>query len=191
MRLVAVGDVLENEGRALTRLEFECRADVAAVQLDPGVGFERQAEARGLEQGPVRVALRPVGLATVVEARRALELEVHPAAHRHDATDEPLAVRAPRAGLPDRHEVLHLANPVGGEEARDQHVAVREVHLLRLPARRRGPQRKVTAAVGVEDRGEHARRVEIRAAVPVDRAVVPTSAAVCRSPIRPCSAIGR
>jgi hypothetical protein len=45
----------------------------------------------------VRVALRPVGLASVVEARRALEFEAHPAAHRDDATDDPLAVRAPRA----------------------------------------------------------------------------------------------
>jgi hypothetical protein len=41
------------------------------------------------------------------------------------------------------------------------------------------------------DRAEDARRVEVRAAVPMDRPVGAHSATVCRSPIRPCSAMLR
>ena len=81
-----------------------------------------------------------------------------------------MAVALARRRL-DRHEVLHLADPVGVEQARDQDVRVGEVELLRPRAGVRGRDAVAAAAVGVEDRGEDARRVEARAAVPVDRAV--------------------
>ena len=70
----------------------------------------------------------------------------------------------------DRHEVLDLADAVRREEASDQDVRVGEVELLDR-ARGSPAEREVAAVTVVEDRGEHARRVEPRAAVPVDRPV--------------------
>ena len=85
----------------------------------------------------------------------------------------------------DRHEVLHLPHAVGREEARDEDVRVREVELLRRPLVARRAQGVVAAAVLVEDRPEHARRVErgqqYQSMVPF----VPTSATVWRSPTKP------
>ena len=113
--------------------------------------------------------LHLVRVARVVEARLHLDVELHRPAHHHDAADEPVAVHV-RLHL-DRHEVLHLPHAAGREEARDEDVRVREVELLRRPLVARRAQGVVAAAVLVEDRAEHARRVERRAAVPVDRAV--------------------
>ena len=75
------------------------------------------------------------------------------------------------AGARRRHEVLHLPHPVGHQEARDEDVGVGEVELLGAPAVAVGRDAEQPPAVGVEDRREHARRVEARAAVPVDRPV--------------------
>ena len=74
-------------------------------------------------------------------------------------------------GVVDRHEVLHLADAVLGEEARDEDVASPGSRAAWRPSPRRRAQRVEAALVLVEDRAEHARRVERRAAVPVDRAV--------------------
>ena len=61
--------------------------------------------------------------------------------------------------------------PAVGVEARDEDVRVREVELLGGPVVAGRPERVEAAAILVEDRAEHARGVERRAAVPVDRAV--------------------
>ena len=75
------------------------------------------------------------------------------------------------AGLPDRHEVLDLADPIRGQEPRDQHVRVGEVQLARTRYITRRRELVVPTSVRIEDRGEHARGIEPRAAVPVDRPV--------------------
>ena len=105
-------------------------------------------------------------LPPVVEARVDLDSKSHLAADTEHPTDEPLA-------HPDGHEVLQLAHSHGSQEARDEDIRVREVELLdgADPERRRDAV--PTAAVLVENRSEDARRVEARAAVPVDRAVGP------------------
>ncbi len=84
------------------------------------------------------------------------------------AANQPLAVVALRR---DGHEVLHLADPFRGEEAGDQDVRVREVELLDGADTEHGRDPVPAALPPVEDRREHARRVEARAAVPVDRPV--------------------
>jgi hypothetical protein len=109
-----------------------------------------------------------VALTSVIEAWCTLELESHPPPHGQDAADHPLAVLS-HATFADGHEVLHLADPAAGQEARDQHVRVREIELLGRPVPTVRLQAEVAAAHGIEDCGEHARRVEARAAVPVDR----------------------
>jgi hypothetical protein len=110
--LVAAVDVLEDEGRTLPRVQLERRMDVAVSELNRGVGLQRQRAARCTEQRTVRVALELVWLAAVVEARGALQLEVHGAANGYHAADQPLSVPA-ALSPPDRHEVLHLAYPSG------------------------------------------------------------------------------
>ncbi len=129
------------------------------------------------EQHAVRVHLDLVLRAPVVEPRLHLDEPADLAAHHEHAPDQAVAVRA---GARDRHEVLHLPHAAGREEARDQDVRVREVELLRGPVVAVGAQRVEAAVVRVEDRAEHARGVERRAAVPVDRA------RRCRS-ARPCA----
>jgi hypothetical protein len=70
----------------------------------------------------------------------------------------------------DRHEVDHFADPLGAEEARQQHVAVGQVHLLVLGLVEAGDLEEASFVL-VENRGEDAWRVELRQAAPVDRTV--------------------
>ena len=108
--------------------------------------------------------------ARVVEAWRDVDDEAHLPAHGEDSADHAVAVR----GLPGArrgHEVLHLPNALGHQEARDEDVGVGQVELLGAPPVAVGRDAEQASAVGVEDRREDARRVEARAAVPVDRPV--------------------
>jgi hypothetical protein len=65
----------------------------------------------------------------IVEARRYVDDEVHLPANGRYPADDAITVRhlaAARRG----HEVLHLPDSVGHQEARDEHVGVGEVELL-------------------------------------------------------------
>jgi hypothetical protein len=114
--------------------------------------------------------VRPVLRAAEVKPRCALELEARPTAHAQHAADQPVTVR-PVAELADLHEILNLPDPAVGQEARDQHVRVRQVQLLGLPPTVRRPEHEPPAPLRVEQRREHARRVKTRRAIPVDRPV--------------------
>jgi hypothetical protein len=136
----------------------------------------------------------PTDVAPVHDRQRAAGAEAElqdggPEEGEHPA-DQTVAVRR-RPGARPGHEVVHFADTARRQEARDEHVGVRQVRLLGAPVLAVGRDAEETPAVGVEDRGEHARRVErgqqYQSIVPS----VPTSATVCRSPINPCSATGR
>ena len=92
---------------------------------------------------------------------------------------------------PDGHEVLDLADARRGQEARDQDVRVREVELLdgADPERRRDAVAAAPARSRIAPKtlGESNRGQQYQSIVPS----VPTSATVRRSPMTPCSAIGR
>ena len=75
------------------------------------------------------VALDRVLGAPVVKAWRALQLEAHLTAHRHDPAHQPLAMLGVDR-LRNGHEVLDLAHTIGGQEASDENVGVGEVQLL-------------------------------------------------------------
>ena len=143
---------------------------VTVAHLDRRFGLERDPRAGALKEDTAGVALRAVSLSPEIKPRCAFELEPHPPAHAQHAANQPVPVRSAHE-FPDRHEILDLADAMRGEEPGDQHVGVREVQLLVLPLAVGRPQREVAAAFGVEQRGEHARRVEPRGAVPVDRPV--------------------
>ena len=75
-------------------------------------------------------------------------------------------------GLTQRIGVLNLAHPAGTHEPRDEHGGVRQVKLAGRVAAvgRRDPE--VSTAVTIQQRREHARRVEPREAEPVEFAVI-------------------
>ena len=70
----------------------------------------------------------------------------------------------------DRHEVDHFADPLGAKKARQQHVAVGQVHLLMLPLVEARDLEEASFAL-IENRSEDAWRVKVRKATPVDRTV--------------------
>src|SRR3954451_6867440 len=108
----------------------------------------------------------------VVEAGLDLDPEAQLTTNSDDAPDDPVPGDASRR-LVDGHEVLHLAHARLGEEPRDEDVRVREVELLLGPTIGRRRDAVVAATFSVEDRAEDARRVEVGAAIPVDRPVRP------------------
>ena len=171
LRHVVGPDALENEGCRLAVAKHELAGDAAVRARQRGLRVEREVEARRAEDGAVLGDLRLVLVPPVVEARLDLEPEPDRAANLDDSTYEPVPVRLARGG--DRHEVLDLCDAVGGEEARDQDVRVREVELLDGAVLVRRADAEVAAALPVENCAEDARRVEAGAAVPVDRAVRP------------------
>jgi hypothetical protein len=74
-------------------------------------------------------------------------------------------------GVLDRHEVDHLTDPVGRHEAGDQDGGVGEVQLPGDIVVILGADAEVSTVIVVEQRAEHAGRVEPRAAPPVHGAV--------------------
>ena len=165
--MIAV-DLLEHEGRALARRELEVGVGAPVPVVEGDRREEREAELGREEDRTLLVDAKLVLVPAVVEARLDLDTKRHLAAHADDAPDQRGRGLGPRR---DRHEVLHLADAVRGEEARDQNVRVGPVELLRRPFLDGGRDPVTAALLGVEDRGEDARRVEARAAEPVDRPV--------------------
>src|SRR5262245_55227184 len=105
----------------------------------------------------------------VAESRLAFEPEAYgPPYGPHDAND--LVCLLAAAHVLDRHEVDHFADPLGAKKARQQHVAVGQVHLLVLGLIEARDLGEASFAL-IENRGEDAWRVELRKATPVDRTV--------------------
>src|SRR5262245_63079466 len=105
-------------------------------------------------------------LSRIVESGLAFEPEAHGPAHGpHDAYD--LVTHLAAARILDRHEVDHFADALGAKEARHQHVAVGQVHLLVLRLVEAGDLEEASFAL-VENCGEDTWRVEVRQAAPVD-----------------------
>ena len=137
--------------------------------MERDVALQGECQVGRLEDDPVLVEDDVVWIAAVVEARLHVEAEADLAADADDASDEAVPVRC--CAALDRHEVLHLAYAVRCQETRDQDVRVGEVQLLRREFRLCRRDAIEAAALLVENGAEDARRIEARAAVPVDRAV--------------------
>jgi hypothetical protein len=164
-------DAVEHEAGRLPGPKVDARADVAAVDdLERPARREAEPQLGRAEQRAVRGERDVVAGACVVEARSDVDDQAHPSAHGEHPADHAVAVRRV-AGARGGHEVLHLPDAVGHQEARDEDVRVREVELLGVPAVAFGRDAKQAAVVGVQDRRKDARRVKPRAAVPVDRPV--------------------
>src|SRR3990172_7046844 len=147
------------------------------LRFDTGGGPEKlygrrqpQARAIRLEGGAPLVHVELVLSTRVIEGRKTLELEGKRSADDpHLPDDVVVDLVVPRL-LQDRHEVHALADAVLAKEARQEDVCIRQVHLLRDSGRtRRDPE--VAASLRVKNRGEHAGRIEVREATPIDRTV--------------------
>ena len=137
-----VASALQRDVRVLDAGSLWC--DAMHGQLQP-VGLEHPAAVGELQL----VCGTPV-----VEARLDLHREPHGAAYHPDVAHQPVPVGCPALG--DGHEVVYLADPVGGHEPGDQDRGVGQVQLLGhvvVPVR---PDLEEAAAVGIEQRCEHA-----------------------------------
>src|SRR5215210_1008828 len=171
MSLVGLVHALQREGGRLTFPEPEFGSDPHLGSDQWNGRVERERERLGVEDDTT-VEDVCLALATaVIELRVELEAKAHCPANRHQSSDDSLAVLSAR--LADRHEVLHLDDALGCQEAGDEDVGVREVELLGRSAGSGGRDTPKSAQVLVEDGCEDARRVKAPRAVPVDRAVGP------------------
>src|SRR2546421_4918402 len=109
VRLIVTHDVFEDEGCALPLREAERCPRRAVGGRQWRLALQRQDAFRRAEQHPVFMALDGVLSASVIEARRAFQLEAHLSAHCDDPAYQSLAM-LPTDRLPDRHEVFDLAH---------------------------------------------------------------------------------
>jgi hypothetical protein len=140
------------------------------------------------EHGRVRAEIECVRRPAVVEARAALQRESDGASHHAQTPNQRVPVGG-RSGLIRRHAVDDLADAVRGHQSRDQNGGVGVVQLLVGDFRAVWPDPEKASAVVVEQRREDAGRVEPGAANQSTTPWDETSAAVCRSPIKPWSAM--
>ena len=155
--------------------------------------FEHQREGIRAEDDSLAVLrdIYRVSISRIVERRCAVHMETHVTVHRFDLAHEvllesPGRLRDARSrGLPllrsrvtfDRgvgphgHKVEELGHPLGAHEARDEHVGVGPVVLLRTAVARAYPEEP--ALIVVKNLGEHAGAVEMRDAQPVHTSVDP------------------
>ena len=102
--------------------------DVSAAALQRAHRPHREIRVVRVEdRRPVR-HLELVRLATVVEPRRALDLEAHLPAYHPENANQPVMGGLDLRVL-DGHEVENLPDTAGGHEACDQDRRVREVEL--------------------------------------------------------------
>src|SRR5436309_4723183 len=150
-------------------MQQEFGSDPRALARQRKAADQRKAHAGSLKNRAAAFQSDLMRPPRVVESRLAFEPEAHgPAYGPHDAND--LVQLLAAAHLLDRHEVDHFADPLGAKKARQQHVAVGQVHLLMLALVEARDLEETSFAL-IENRGEDAWRVEPRKATPVDRTV--------------------
>ena len=108
-------------------------------------------------------------LSAVVESRCYVELERHPAPHTSHQSHQAVPVRGNVTA--HRHEIDDLADALRREEPGDENGRIRQIHLLRAEGIDAGTDAIPAAEPVIEQRTEHAGRVETRSAEPVDRTV--------------------
>jgi hypothetical protein len=130
---------------------------------------QRQLQIAPLEHRPVVGQLHLVRFARVVEPRLKVHHETHRAAYHAQLPHQPVPVRRGSSG--DGHEVVDLTDSVRGHEPGDQDRGVRKIQLLADIVVPVGSDPEMAAAAGIEQRREHARRVEPGKTQPVHGAV--------------------
>src|SRR5829696_8857433 len=140
-----------------------------AVQAASGP-VQCQLQSRTTKDSTLLGHLQLMRLASVVESGGAVDHETHPATDAPQHPDQPMTVAGSAAVL-DRHEVDHLADPVGGHEPGDQDGGVGEVELPDHPVGTVGGDAEASALIPVEQAGEDTWSVKAGTAEPVDTAV--------------------
>jgi hypothetical protein len=167
----ALGGRLQHHPVGLPGLQGHGGVDVVAVAFQAAVrAVHGELQGRRAEDRAMLGERQLVGLAPVVEPRRAVHHEPHLAAHAPQHPDQPVPV-AGLLGVIDGHEIEHLADPAGGHEPGDQDGRVGEVQLPDHDIVALGGDPEVPAALAVQQGAEHTRRVEPGTTEPVDGAV--------------------
>ena len=133
--------------------------------LERRVRGERHAERIGAEHRALADEPDGVRVAGIVERGQAVRPEVELTADAVHPPHEPLLIA-------DRHEVDEFGDPRRTQKTGDEHVRVGPVELLGVDALPGRPDLETPAFGVVQNRAEHARRVEVRQAEPVERAVL-------------------
>ena len=164
-RLRAAAELVQREHRRLALGQLELGCHITIVVLDRHRRGQANGQAGCGEDRPALHLGERVRVHAVAKSRRDARPERHGPPHAQHPTDQPVPPRLGRAA--GRHEILDLTDPVLGGETGDQHVGI---GVIELPGcrRHRGAQLKRPATVGVQERAEHGRGVERRAAIPVD-----------------------
>ena len=162
---------LQHEDRPLPGPQLELcgsRAPVLHVEGDGALQPER--EHRRVKQDALRPADGLVRGPRVVEGWPAIEPEAERATNDADTPDDargPVGARS----LMNGHEVHDLAHPIRVKKARDQDVCVGQIGLTGAELVDGGRDLKVPAPSVVQQGAEHAGRIEVRQATPVDGSV--------------------
>src|SRR5581483_4145030 len=122
-----------------------------------------------MERGPVRPDLGLVRILPIVEGGLALDTKSHAAARNTDSSNQQVAVVL-QIGA-HGHKVDDLADSVIRQKPRQQNVGVGPIHLL-LGCFSQWLDYKMAAAVCIENRPEHAWRVEPWKTEPINRTVL-------------------
>ena len=162
--------LLQGEDGNPALLQGELSDRVAFVDHQGLGGTEVERQLRRCEEHTISNRRDGVGLRAVVEPGGRPHTERHRAPYALHAADQALRITGRR--VPQRHEVLNLADSLFGEESGDEHIRVGKVELPR-PGGDRRRESKEASLTGVEEGAEDTRRVEGRAAKPIDGPVGP------------------
>lgn len=164
-------DLPEHADGMFSAAKRELTEDAPFVLFQRQGGRKSQCEGRGRKDGSLRVQMGLVRPARVIKGRMTLQPEGHAAAHHLDASDQ--LMKEVRPGSADRHEVLDLAHAFARQKPRDQDIAVGPIELLGGDLIAHGGDAEAAALLVVEDRGKHARGIEMRKTQPINAAVAP------------------
>src|SRR5262249_48997491 len=143
-------------------MQQELGSDPRALARQRKAADQREAHTASLKNRAAAFHSDLMRPPRAVGSRVAFEPEAHGRAHGpHDAND--LVYLLAAAHVLDRHEVDHFTDPLGAKKARQQHVAVGQVHLLVLGLIEARDLEEASFAL-IKNRGEDAWRVELRKA---------------------------
>ncbi len=162
----------EEKGRRFAPVEREIAHDSAPLNRKRNRRGQPQRPGRAHKQNSLGKGADFVGAARIVEGRKTLEAKSNVAG---DGTHAPnnlviVGMVTPQTARLDGHEVDYLADPFITENTRDQDIGIGEIELLARSGSR-GGDFEIAPFLIVEQRAEHARRIEMRKTTPIDRAV--------------------
>ena len=155
----------------MSAFEAELRHRRARLDARGHGARQRQREAGSPEEHAAVLGRRLVAGPAVVEGGPAHQPEGQRAPHGRDHADEAPRTLQLRRLRRQRHEVDQLGHSIRMEEAGDEHVGVRQIHLAARESVEARADLPRASPLVVEQGGKDARRIDTRHTAPVDGAV--------------------